>query len=82
MAHQYYNKPASMGGGGGSFVDYTIPSGLGTTANGSYSITTTGSAYGITIQGVGTQIVSGSNYVTEEIYVQVPPLADSCVIVY
>jgi hypothetical protein len=36
MAQQYYKKPSSMGGGANSFVGWSIPSGLDSTANGTY----------------------------------------------
>lgn len=36
MAQQYFRKPASMGGGGNSFVDWGVPTNLDTTANGYY----------------------------------------------
>lgn len=49
MAQQYYKKPTSMGGGGNSFVNWSIPSGLDSTANGQYSEgTPTASAVTIT----------------------------------
>jgi len=55
MARQYANKPTSMGGGattsGPSFVGFTIPSGLATTANASYTISSAGTATGISFLG-------------------------------
>jgi len=36
MAQQYYKKPLSMGGGGNNFDNWTIPTNLVSTANGSY----------------------------------------------
>ncbi len=38
MAQQYYRKPAAMGGGGNSFLGWSIPSPLKQTANGKYRI--------------------------------------------
>jgi len=38
MSQQYYKKPNSMGGGGNSFVAWSIPSGLDSTANGTYVV--------------------------------------------
>lgn len=81
MAHEYYNKPSSLGGGGSSYANYTIPNNLASDANGAYTISTAGSATGITFQGVGTQIASGTNYVTAQIFVRVPPLADFVAII-
>lgn len=37
MAQQYYKKPNSMGGGGNTFTSWSIPTGLDSTANGTYS---------------------------------------------
>ena len=39
MAQQFYKKPLSMGGGGNSFTNFAIPTGLQTTANGTYAPT-------------------------------------------
>jgi len=50
MAQQYYKKPTSMGGGGNSFVNWSIPSGLDSTANGQYTEGTP-SATSVTITG-------------------------------
>ncbi len=58
MANQYYMKPASMGGGGNSYTSWSLPTGLSTTANGTYTITTPG-ASSIVITGVGTQTGNG-----------------------
>jgi Tfp pilus assembly protein PilE len=82
MAHAYYQKPAASGGGGYSYANYSIPTSMNSDANGTYTISTAGSATGITFQGVGTQIASGSNYVKVQIFVKVPPLADSVAVVY
>jgi len=68
MAQQYYKKPSSMGGGNNSFTGWSIPSGLDTTANGIYTISSTGNADSVVIQGVGTEKV-GTNYVTAKISV-------------
>ena len=37
MAQQYYKKPVSMGGGGNTFTGWLIPTGLDSTANGTYT---------------------------------------------
>jgi len=81
LAHEYFRKPTQFAGGGNSFASYAIPT-LASNADGAYTIATAGSATGITFQGVGTQIVSGSNYVTAKIFVRVPPLVDSVTVVY
>ena len=54
MGQQYYKKPTSMGGGGNSFTGWTIPTGLDSTANGTYAATV--AAASITIVGDGTEI--------------------------
>ena len=69
MAQQYYKKPSSMGGGGNSFTNWSIPSGLASTANGNYSITTAGNADSVVIQGIGTELV-GTDTVTAKITVK------------
>src|SRR3989339_1445086 len=38
MAQQFYIKPISMGGGGNSFLKWSIPEILDTTDNGNYTI--------------------------------------------
>jgi hypothetical protein len=35
-AYQYYIRPTSMGGGGGTFVGYTIPAKMASNDNGTY----------------------------------------------
>ncbi len=53
MAQQYYKKPTSMGGGGNTFTSWVIPTGLDTTANGTYAATV--GAQTVTIVGTGTE---------------------------
>lgn len=55
MAQQYYRKPTAMGGGGNSFVDFQISPRLASNANGTYTISTAGTATSIEFQGVGTE---------------------------
>ncbi len=54
MAIQYYKKPLSMGGGANTFTGWTIPTGLDSTANGTYTASV--SAQSVTIVGTGTEI--------------------------
>ncbi len=56
-AQQYYVKPSGMGGGGNSFSGITISELTAKTSNdnGSYSISTAGTATLVGIQGVGVQ---------------------------
>jgi hypothetical protein len=56
MAQQFYKKPASMGGGANTFTGFTLPTGLDSTANGTYNnpapvVTATK----VTIVGIGTE---------------------------
>jgi hypothetical protein len=59
MAQQHYKKPSSMGGGANSFstanggVAWSIPTGLDSTANGTYTVTV--AAQAVTIVGTGTE---------------------------
>ncbi len=54
MAQQYYKKPASMGGGANSFSGWLIPTGLLTTANGTYTAPSPG-ATSVVITGQPTE---------------------------
>ena len=56
-AQQYYVKPSGMGGGGNSFSGITIAelTAKASNDNGSYSISTAGTATLVGIQGVGVQ---------------------------
>ena len=54
MGQQYYKKPTSMGGGGNAFTGWTIPTGLDSTANGTY--TKTVAAQTLTLVGTGNEI--------------------------
>lgn len=54
MAQSYYKKENSLGGGGGTFVGFSIPRELDTTASGTYEIINTTSTR-ILIEGVGTE---------------------------
>jgi len=53
IAISYYKKPREMGGGGKTFTGWTIPTGLDSTANGTYSATV--NAQSVTIPGLGTE---------------------------
>ena len=57
MAQQFYKKPTSMGGGGNSFTGgagWTIPTGLDSTANGTYGAAPADQT--VLITGTGTEI--------------------------
>lgn len=67
LAMGYYRKPASLGGGGGSFIGWTVPSDMTTTATGSY----TSAAYGdsLVIIGTGNEVTTGTDSVKVKITV-------------
>ncbi len=52
QAQMYYKKPASLGGGGNKYTGFTIPTGMSTNANGTYTIDAAADAQ-ITIVGEG-----------------------------
>jgi len=60
-AYQYRIRPTTMGGGGGSYVGYVVPTKLQTNSNGSYT-TTSVAAASITFKGTSTQ--NANNTVT------------------
>jgi len=60
MALQYFKKPAELGGGSNSFIGWTIPSQMITTANGNFIISTA-SLDELTITGTGTEIATGTD---------------------
>ncbi len=60
MALQYFKKPAEIGGGSQSFLGWTIPSQMVTTANGNFMTSTVSSAQVIII-GTGTEVVTGTD---------------------
>ncbi|MCC6397382.1 MAG: hypothetical protein IT282_10215 [Bacteroidetes bacterium] len=87
-AQQFYRRPTALGGGGNSFVGLTADAaGLrkltnrAQNANGSYTITSAGTGTGVVLQGIGTELADGANYVTMEIHVS-NTKADSVVIVH
>ncbi|MBS3945031.1 MAG: hypothetical protein KGZ42_05995 [Melioribacter sp.] len=53
LAHQYYRKPQQLGGGGNSFIGWTVPSQLVTTGNGTYAANP--EAQQVTIVGTGNE---------------------------
>ncbi len=51
LAQQYFKKPSEMGGGGGSFVGFTVPANLDTTVSATWAIDGTASATQIKFKG-------------------------------
>ncbi|HUL44161.1 MAG TPA: hypothetical protein VLY03_07385 [Bacteroidota bacterium] len=56
-AYQYKIRPGTMGGGNGTYTNYTIPSKMASDNNGSYTVT---SASGGTASFTGTSSIDGS----------------------
>ncbi|MDX1426847.1 MAG: hypothetical protein R3206_03385 [Salegentibacter mishustinae] len=65
MAIQYFKKPREMGGGGRSFVGWTIPTEMVTTYNGNF-MTATITANEVRILGTGTEVVTGNDSIKVE----------------
>ena len=60
MALQYFKKPAEIGGGSQSFIGWTIPLQMVTTANGNFT-TSMVAADQVIITGTGTEVVTGTD---------------------
>lgn len=72
IAHQYYLKPAQMGGGGNSFLNWQIPVDLRSTTNGNFEIESISNNQ-IVIIGVGTEVVTGSDSIKVQVNIPAPP---------
>ncbi len=53
-AQQYYKKPTILGGGGNSFVGYSLPTGLSSNVNGTYVVSSV-AANQVVFTGTGTE---------------------------
>lgn len=53
-AQQYYKKPAILGGGGNSFIGYSIPDGLSSNVNGAFTLTSVAAAQ-VVFTGIGNE---------------------------
>lgn len=60
MAIQYFKKPSEMGGGGKSFIGWTIPHQMIQTVNGNF-MTSTISPNQVVIIGTGSEVVTGND---------------------
>jgi hypothetical protein len=60
MAIQYYKKPKEMGGGGKSFIGWSIPPPMVQTFNGNF-MTASISSSEVVITGTGTEVVTGTD---------------------
>ncbi|MFA3783777.1 hypothetical protein ABRY23_12010 [Melioribacteraceae bacterium 4301-Me] len=67
MAQQYYMKPTSLGGGGKSFINWTVPAELQITANGNYKAVVYSDS--IIITGTGNEVVTANDSVQVEVTV-------------
>jgi len=66
-AMKYYKKPFNLGGGGNSFVGWSIPEVLATTATGDYSATIFKDS--VLIIGTGNEVVNGNDSVKVQVSV-------------
>ena len=55
LSQGYYKRPQQFGGGGNSYVGFTLPASVTSNANGTYTIFTAGTAGQIVFQGVGVE---------------------------
>jgi len=60
--YQYKIRPTTLGGGGNSYANYTVPTKMASDDNGTYSVSTAGSATAITLKGVSS--TNGSWFAT------------------
>ncbi len=70
LAMSYYKKPASLGGGANSFIGWTLPNDMTTTATGSFSAQVFSDSVVITC--TGNEVVTG----TDSVKVKITVLAD------
>jgi len=68
LAIQYYKKPREMGGGGKSFIGWTIPTSMVQTYNGNFMTASITPAQ-VIITGTGTEVVTGTDSIKVETYV-------------
>ena len=61
MALQYYKKPKEFGGGGKSFIGWSIPSSMNQTVNGNFMRVDELSEQEVRITGTGSEVVSGND---------------------
>jgi hypothetical protein len=65
MALQYFKKPTELGGGGRSFLGWSIPSQMVTTVNGNF-MTASIQADEVRISGTGSEVVTGGDSIQVE----------------
>lgn len=64
-AYQYRIRPTSMGGGGSSYVGFTIPSKMSSNDNGIYTLPSAATATVVSFKAVSS--VTATNYITADI---------------
>ena len=69
-AYQYRIRPASMGGGAGSYTGWTIPTKMSSNENGTYSITNNGTTVDITGSSITNAGCSATGHVQSDGRVQ------------
>jgi hypothetical protein len=67
MAHGFYLRPVTMGGGGHTFTGWRLPGELKVTANGSYLATVYQDS--VVVTGTGNEVVTGNDSVKVKISV-------------
>jgi hypothetical protein len=67
MAHGFYLRPVTMGGGGHTFTGWKVPGELKVTANGSYMATVFQDS--VVVTGTGNEVVTGTDSVKVKISV-------------
>lgn len=84
-AQEYYRRPMSKGGGGGTFAGLTADAAgfsklasKGSNGNGMFWIRTAGDATSVEVEGFGTQIGADG----QPINVRITVMADSCAFMY
>ena len=65
MAFQYYKKPRELGGGGRSFINWTIPPQMVQTFNGNFMMASV-SVDNVVITGTGSEVVTGTDSIKVE----------------
>lgn len=65
MAFQYYKKPRELGGGGRSFINWTIPQQMVQTFNGNF-MTASVNVDNVVITGTGSEVVTGNDSIKVE----------------
>jgi hypothetical protein len=71
-AQLYYRKPAALGGGGKSFIGWSIPKEYETTVAGSFKVSVSVSSDEVIITGTGNEVVTAGDSI--KVQLRVTPL--------